>query len=79
MNNSYTGFSISGTTGTLYQVAYRNPLVNMGVPMPLVTGIIPNITFIDDYRYGSQVYIYNSDPMPIEILNIISTIDVFDK
>ena len=79
LNNSYTGFSISGTTGTLAQVVHRNPLVYQGVPMPLVTGVVPNILFTDDYRYGSQVYIYNSDPLPVEILSIITTMDVYDK
>ena len=79
LNNSYTGFWISGTTGTLFQPANRNPQTNLGTPPPLVTGILPNITFQDDYRYGSQVYLQVLDPLPVEILNIVTTIETFEK
>ncbi len=79
LNNSYTGFSISGTTGTSFIVKYRDPQTQLGMPPPLFTGVLPNITFQDDYRYGSQVLIQNSDPFPMEILSIVSSIDTFDK
>ena len=79
LNNSYTGFWISGSTGTMFQPSNRNPQTKLGVPPPLVTGILPNITFQDDYRYGSQVYLQVLDPLPVEILNIITTIETFEK
>lgn len=79
VNNSYTGFMVSGTTGTLTQIQFRNPQTQLGTPPPLYTGIIPNITFQDDYRYGSQVLIENIDPFPIEILSLTTTLDTFDK
>jgi len=79
LNNSYTGFWISGTTGTLFQPVGRSPQTVLGVPPSLVTGILPNISFSDDYRYGSQVYITVTDPLPVEILNIITTLETFEK
>lgn len=79
LNNSYTGFWISGTTGTIFQPLGRNPQTVLGTPPPLLTGILPNITFQDDYRYGSQVYLQVLDPLPVEILNIITTIETFEK
>lgn len=79
LNNSYTGFSISGTTGTLFIVQNRKPTVLLGNPPALLTGILPNITFQDDYRYGSQVLIENTDPMPVEILSLMTTIETFDR
>ena len=79
LNNSYTGFWLSGTTGTLFQPVGRNPQTNLGTPPPLLTGILPNITFQDDYRYGSQVYLEVLDPLPVEILNIITTIQTYEK
>lgn len=77
LNNSYTGFSISGTTGTLFPIQFRNPTTFLGTAPPLYTGVVPNIGFLDDYRYGSQLYINNSDPFPVEILSIITAIETF--
>ena len=71
LNNSYQGFSISGTTGTLQQVVTSTSA--------LFTGIKPNISFGDDYRRGSQVYIQNSDPLPIEITSIIIELDTHER
>lgn len=79
LNNSYTGFMISGTTGTLFLVQTRNPQTVLGTPPPLTTGVLPNLTFPDGYRYGSQVLIENTDPMPIEILSIMTDIETFHK
>jgi len=51
----------------------------MGTPELLYTGIIPNIDFNDDYRYGSQITVINVDPLPVELLSIMSSVDTQDK
>jgi len=51
----------------------------LGTPEALLTGILPNINFKDDYRYGSQIMIINDEPFPIEILSIMATLETFDK
>lgn len=74
----YTG-TIDNTSFTLNRISFRDPATTLGTPELLYTGTIPNIPFRDDYRYGSQVLIQNSDPLPIELLSIITTIDTNDK
>jgi len=63
----------------LDQVQFRDPATLMGTPETLYTGIISNINFRDDYRYGSQIIIENSDPLPIEILSVMPTVNTNDK
>lgn len=79
VNNSHTGFYYGGSASSLDRVAFRQARTLMGTPESLYTGIIPNLSFKDDYQYGSQVYILNNDPLPIELLSIITTIETFDK
>jgi hypothetical protein len=79
LNNSYRGFQIAGNLGNLNRVSYRNPATLLGTPEPLFTGVLANIPFKDDYQYGAQVLIQNSDPLPMEILSIIGCIETFDK
>jgi len=79
VNRSHTGFSIGGSTDMLDQVQFRDPATLMGTPETLYTGIISNINFRDDYRYGSQIIIENSDPLPIEILSVMPTVNTNDK
>lgn len=79
VNRSHSGFLTGGSEAYLDQIQWRDPTTLMGTPETLYTGTIPNISFRDDYRYGSQVLIYNSDPLPIEMLSIITTIDTQDK
>jgi len=74
----YTG-TIPNPDFILKRVSFRDPATPMGTPEVLYTGIIPNISFRDDYKRGSQVYIKNSDPLPMEILSIIATLTTFDK
>jgi hypothetical protein len=74
----YTG-TIPNTDFVLERVSFRDPATPMGTPEVLYTGIIPNISFNDDYQYGSQVYVKNEDPLPLELLSIISTLETFDK
>lgn len=45
----------------------------------LYTGTIKNIAFRGGYHVGAQIYLKNSNPLPIEILSIISTLDTNDK
>lgn len=71
--------TIPNTGFVLQRVAFRDPTTLLGTPELLYTGTIPNIYFRDDYKYGSQVYLENSDPLPIELLSIITTLDTNDK
>lgn len=79
VNRSFKGFNVGGDTTMLDQIQFRDPTTLMGTPELLYTGTIPNISFRDDYRYGSQVLIQNSDPLPIELLSLMITLDTNDK
>ncbi len=74
----YTG-TISNADFVLERVSFRDPATPLGTPEVLFTGIIPNISFRDDYQYGSQVYIKNEEPLPMEILSIMMTLETYDK
>ena len=74
----YVG-TIPNPNFVLKEVVFRNPVTLLGTPELLYTGTIPNLTFQDDYRYGSQVIIQNNDPLPIELLSLITTIETFDQ
>lgn len=76
---SYKGFYVGGSTDRLDRIQFRDPSTLMGTPETLFNGTIPNISFRDDYQYGSQVMIQNTDPLPIELLSLITTIDTNDK
>lgn len=49
----------------------------------LYTGIVPpqtgGLTMRGGYSRGAQVYIKNANPLPMEVLSIISSIDTYDK
>lgn len=49
----------------------------------LYTGIIPSqaggITMRGGYKRGSQVYIKNSNPLPIELTSLMGTLDSYEK
>jgi len=79
VNRSFKGFKIGGDDTLAEKVQFRDPSTLMGTPEQLFTGMLANITFRDDYRYGSQVTIINEEPFPVEILSIISTVDTNDK
>jgi hypothetical protein len=74
----YTG-TIPNTNFVLDRISYRDPVTPMGTPEVLYTGTIPNVSFRDDYKYGAQVTIVNEDPLPIELLSIITALDTNDK
>lgn len=77
VNNSHQGFSIGGSNSLLDNRSLSAALTNATVV--LTTGTIPNIFFRDDYRYGSQVIIKNYDPLPMEILAIVTSLDTNEK
>jgi hypothetical protein len=79
VNNSYKGFTTGGETAYLEKVSTRDPSTLMGTPELLYTGIIPNISFRDDWKYGSVVLVENPDPLPLELLNIIACLSTEDK
>lgn len=79
VNNSHTGFYVGGTEETLDRVQFRNAATEMGTPEPLFTGVIPKIPFGDGYRYGAQVWIQNPDPLPVELLSVVYSLDTNDK
>jgi hypothetical protein len=74
----YSG-TIPNVNFILEKVSFRDPATLLGNPELLYTGIIPNITFRGDYHYGSQMIIENSDPLPIELLAIMTSLDTNDK
>jgi hypothetical protein len=71
--------TIPNTDLNLTKVVFRDPTTLMGTPELLYTGIIPNIYFRDDYRYGSKVVIQNEDPLPIELLSLTTTVSTMEK
>ena len=79
LNNSYRGFKVGGTEALAERVGFREPTTLLGTPEPLYTGVLENINFRDDYRYGSQIHVVNDDPLPIEILSIMAMLDTKDK
>lgn len=79
VNRSYKGFKTGGTEDLAEKINFRDPATLMGTPELLYTGIIPNIDFVDDFRYGAQVWLVNEDPLPIELLSLMSTVDTSDK
>jgi len=79
LNRSYRGFNVGGTEDMAERVSFRDPSTLLGTPEELFTGILPNINFKDDWRYGSQVFVGNDEPFPIEILSIIAMLETSDK
>jgi hypothetical protein len=76
---SHKGFYVGGDANNLDLVGTRDPSTYMGTPEQLYSGIIPNVSFKDNYQYGSEIYIKNSDPLPVEMLSVIGTLETFDK
>ena len=79
VNRGYKGFKVGGDTSKLELVQWRDPTTYMGTPELLYTGVMSNISFNDDYRYGSVVLLQNDDPLPIELLNIMTNLETYDK
>jgi len=79
VNRSYKGFSLGGTEDLAERISWREPTTLLGTPEQLYTGILSNINFRDDYRYGAQIVIVNDEPLPIELLSITAMLDTQDK
>jgi len=79
LNRSHKGFQVGGSSTTLDRAGTRDPNTELGTPELLFTGIAPNITLQSDYEYGAQIYIKNEDPLPIEMLSIMSVLTTYDK
>lgn len=70
LNRSYNGFSYGQDTAST---------ISLTASPSLYTGIISNLYFRGDYKYGAEVIIRNTDPLPMEILSLITTLDTNDK
>jgi hypothetical protein len=79
VNNSYAGFKVGRDINNLNLIVGRYPNQPMGTPPTFSTGQIPNILFNSDYVYGANMVIQNTDPLPIELLTIVTSIETFDK
>ena len=79
VNRTYRGFDVGGSSDLAERVSFREPTTEMGTPELLLSGILSNINFKDDYQYGSQVYVKNDEPFPMEILSIMAMLDTHDK
>lgn len=63
----------------LQRVKYREPEVEMGLPEPLFTGIIPNIKFNQGWTWDASITVEQSEPLPMNILAIAPIINEVDK
>lgn len=79
VNRSHKGFYVGCSAAPTDRVRFRDPTTLMGTPEQLFTGTIPNFNPEGDWVYGAQLYIENRDPLPIEILSIMTSIDTVDK
>lgn len=75
VNNSYTGFQYGPDANTLDTLSS----VDTTLTQSLTTGVIGNIPFGGGYQRAAQIYIKNSDPLPLEIVSIIATLDTMEK
>jgi hypothetical protein len=78
VNKSHKGFYVGGSEAFLERLEYRNPTTLLGTPETIYTGIISGL-FNDDYQTGSRIYVYNYDPLPMEILSIQAELTTYDK
>jgi len=74
----YTG-TIPNADFSLERISFRDPATPMGTPELLFTGTIPNVSVRDNWGYGAQLLLSNSDPLPIELIGLILTVDTQDK
>lgn len=75
---SHKGFYMGSDADNLDLVATRDPSTLMGSPESLYSGVVPGETFRSDYKYGAEIYIKNSDPLPLEMLSIMGDLETFD-
>jgi len=75
---AYVG-TIPNANFTLERISFRDPATPMGTPEVLYTGVIPNVSVRGNYAYGAQLILQNQDPLPVELMSLITTIDTNDK
>ncbi len=75
LNRSYLGFQYGLDEDTLDTLTS----VDSTLTQTLTTGIIGNIPFRGGYQRGTQIYIKNRNPLPIELLSIVATVDSQEK
>lgn len=74
-----SGLRVGYDLNNLQRVKYREPEVEMGLPPPLFTGIIPNIKYNQGWTWDANVTIEQSEPLPMNILAIAPIINEVDK
>lgn len=73
------GIKMGGSVDKLSNVTLRQPSLNMGEAIPLVSGTIPNIRFTGGWVYDGQVAIVQDQPLPMHILDIMPLLDASEK
>lgn len=75
VNRSYLGFQYGTDVSNLDSLMS----VDSTLTNSLTTTVIGNLPFRGGYQRGSQIYIKNADPLPIELLSIMATLDTEEK
>lgn len=75
VNRSYMGFKYGLDADNLDTLTS----VDLTLTQSLSTGTFGNFPFRGGYQRGTPIYIKNENPLPIEILSIVSTIDSQEK
>jgi hypothetical protein len=73
------GISIGSSLTDLKDVDLRDPRTNLGEPSPLFTGIVPNNRFSQRWTWEDSIVIEQSNPLPMNILNIMPLIQEVDR
>lgn len=73
------GIKVGGSVDKVFNVTLREPVVEMGRPIPLVSDTIPNIRFTGGWVYEGKVVIVQDTPLPMHILDIMPLLKTSDK
>jgi hypothetical protein len=73
------GIKVGGTVDKVFIVTLRDPQVEMGRPIPLVSDTIPNIRFTGGWVYEGTIVILQDNPLPMHILDIMPQLKTADK
>ena len=63
----------------LFEIKYREPQTQLGVPPALYTGIIPNIKYNQGWTWEANITVEQSHPFPMNILAIAPIMTEVDK
>lgn len=75
LNNSYLGFQYGSDASNLDSLMS----VNSTLTNTLTTTVVGNLPFRGGYPRGQKIYIKNTNPLPVEILSIMATLDTQEK